>query len=525
MDYERACLIINPRAGQNFAKLNDLLAVFWAAGWKTDIAIKVYGGHAMKLATRAAEEGYDLVIAYGGDGTLSQVMNGVMNARGQRCVVGLIPGGTANQWASELGIPIDPVKAAITLVTSQMRKVDIGHIDVRELIIPDVHAMDGQDQKQQDARPSQHRNVKARSKAKHHFLLTAGLGIDAAVISNVSKSLKYRMGRLAFGVAAMHKMGEQHPFPVQIKARGAGDDNNILWEGRAIQVLLGNTRRYADVVELTPYAHIDDGILDMCVITSGTPLSTMQQITSLLLRRKPDDTTTEYFHGTHFVVSIPATIDIQLDGSAVKLKDYLGKSDWKALQQTPDPEQVMVDYHFRAMPYALRVAVPRGYSGDLFEEDSTHGEAHRAQKQSTDVETEAAGFHERINTGLFESKAEAGEDEQAKLADDKASEESQREIPQLVTRLLDHGRKVKVVAVSAKLEKNDMYIVAGGAVNSSTGEIKPVAVQIKDNTILLRYNGETAPPDIVEQLREGMEIMVEGKKNKRGVIAAQRVVV
>lgn len=70
-----------------------------------------------------------------------------------------------------------------------------------------------------------------------------------------------------------------------------------------------------------------------------------------------------------------------------------------------------------------------------------------------------------------------------------------------------------------------MYIVAGGAVNSSTGEIKPVAVQIKDDTIMLHYNGETAPPDIVEQLREGMEIMVEGKKNKRGVIAAQRVVV
>src|ERR1700730_17511413 len=83
MDCKRACLIINPRAGQNFAKLNDLLAVFWAAGWKTDIAIKVYGGHAMKLATRAAEKGYDLVIAFGGDGTLSQVMNGVMNAREQ----------------------------------------------------------------------------------------------------------------------------------------------------------------------------------------------------------------------------------------------------------------------------------------------------------------------------------------------------------------------------------------------------------------------------------------------------------
>src|SRR5947209_10230101 len=161
MDYERACLIINPRAGQNFAKLNDLLAVFWAAGWKTDIAIKVYGGHAMKLATRAAEEGYDLVIAYGGDGTLCQVVNGVMNARGQRCVVGLIPGGTVNQWAREVGIPADPVKAALTLVNSQVRKIDIGHIDLQELIIPETRANNGQDR---DAQPSRHIKVKARSK-------------------------------------------------------------------------------------------------------------------------------------------------------------------------------------------------------------------------------------------------------------------------------------------------------------------------------------------------------------------------
>src|ERR1700694_238629 len=127
----------------------------------------------------------------------------------------------------------------------------------------------------------------------------------------------------------------------------------------------------------------------------------------------------------------------------------------------------MVDYHFRAMPYALRVAIPRAYSGDLFEEDSAHGEAHRAQKQSTDVKTGAAGSHERINAGLFESKAEPGEDEQAKLPDDKSFEESQREVSQLVTRLLDHGRKVKVVGVSAKLEKKDMYIVVGSAINSS----------------------------------------------------------
>ncbi|TMC89041.1 MAG: diacylglycerol kinase family lipid kinase, partial [Chloroflexi bacterium] len=121
MKCKKACLVINPRAGQNLAKLSDVIAVLSAVGWKTDIAIKEYGGHSMELATRAAEKNYDLVIAYGGDGTLNQVVNGVMNAKGQQSIVGLIPGGTANVWAGEIGIPADPVKAALMLVNSECR--------------------------------------------------------------------------------------------------------------------------------------------------------------------------------------------------------------------------------------------------------------------------------------------------------------------------------------------------------------------------------------------------------------------
>jgi diacylglycerol kinase family enzyme len=125
-----AYLVINPRSGKNLAKLSDILAVFSAAGWKTDLALKEFGGHTMKLATEGAEAGYDLVIGYGGDGTLNQVVNGVMAAKGRRCIVGVIPGGTANVWARQIGLPEDPVKAALGLVNSEGRKVDIGHVGV-----------------------------------------------------------------------------------------------------------------------------------------------------------------------------------------------------------------------------------------------------------------------------------------------------------------------------------------------------------------------------------------------------------
>ncbi len=118
MRCKKACLVINPRAGENLTKLMDILAVLSAAGMKTDIELKEYGGQTMELATKAAEDNYDLVIAYGGDGTVNQVVNGVMNAKGQHSVVGVIPGGTANVWASEVSIPDDAVKAALALVES-----------------------------------------------------------------------------------------------------------------------------------------------------------------------------------------------------------------------------------------------------------------------------------------------------------------------------------------------------------------------------------------------------------------------
>ncbi|HCI82010.1 MAG TPA: diacylglycerol kinase, partial [Ktedonobacter sp.] len=130
MHVKKASLIINPRTGQNVAKITDVLAIFSAAGWKTDIALKEYGGQTMELANEAAQEKRNLVIAYGGDGTLNQVVNGVMNTKGQHNIIGVIPGGTANVWAGEVGIPSDPVKAALTLVNSEARKVDIGHVAI-----------------------------------------------------------------------------------------------------------------------------------------------------------------------------------------------------------------------------------------------------------------------------------------------------------------------------------------------------------------------------------------------------------
>src|SRR6266550_4466989 len=362
--HKRARLVINPRDGQNVTNITAMIAVLSAAGWKTDIALKEYGGQSVELATRAAEEGYDLVLGYGGDGTLNQVLNGAMNVKGCRSVLGVIPGGTANVWATEIGVPHDPLKAVLALLESEARTIDIGYVEVQGLTLPAA------DQQKQDEKPGQKsrkaQKKGARPKALHHFLLMAGLGLDAAIMEHSSDALKHRFGPLAVGLTAVKELPALHPFPVEIRVGDAGQHGDVAWKGEALQIVIGNTRHYANVVQITPDAYLDDGMIDVGVIKPGDPLTGIEQISSILLRHKPDHVTTEYFHGPSIVISVPASIELQLDGSTKKLKDFLSKTDRQALQHAGKDQQVMVNYRFAALPRAAQVAIPHTYHGGLF---------------------------------------------------------------------------------------------------------------------------------------------------------------
>ncbi len=497
MRRQRVCLIINPRDGQNLSKLSGILAVFAAAGWHTDIALKEYGGHTMELATKAARQGYDLVIAYGGDGTLNQVVNGAMNGKKQKSIIGVLPGGTVNQRAAEVDVPQDPLKAALALVSSNVREVDVARVEVTSLTYlpttqkeqPPGVVVNGKKEDKRKGKPS--------SKARQHFLLMAGLGIDAAVMGRVNKTLKHHIGIAAVGVAAAEEMTAQHAFPVEISVTGKGRDTEGVWQGEALQVVVGNTRRYANRVEMTAGASIDDGILDACVITAGDPLSTVQQIASFLFRRKPDNQATEFFRGAHLSIHMPASIALQLDGSTVRLKDYLSKSDRKALQQAGDAEHVMVTYQFDALPRALRVAIPCEYDDTLFEKSPNGGTASSPEQEET----------------IDGPSQEPG------------TSSTRKQSHEQLDSLLEHGRKVTVVGVTTHRDTKRTSIVAGNTAKLSTGETRPVAICIDDKTTLLKQTGEPATAADIQRLEENMEIVVEGKKSKRGVIQATGVVI
>ena len=495
MRRKRVCLIINPRAGHNVARISDLIAVFAAAGWKTDIALKVYPGQALQLAARAARQNYDLVVAYGGDGTINRVVNGVLNARG-RSIVGVIPGGTANEWAVEIGLPLDPMHAALTLVNSDARTIDLGYMRVQGLTFPHSarHESD-----QQPALPRgkkvRKKQAEATTKGKPRFLLMAGLGNDAAILPYISKSFKYQVGSRAFEVAAAQKLTDLRPFLVEIRSIDDAGDATLLWRGDAWQVLVANARLYGSIVDIAPDAYLDDGKLDVCVLTVGNLFATIGQITSLLLRRKPDDETAEYFQATHFSIRAPASIGMHLDGSLAKLRNYLSKADREALQRADDPSQVMVEYRFNVLPGALQVAIPRIYDDTLFKKSPGNEEAHALSQ------------------------------EQKETQDNDRIVEGPQEAPELINALLKHGLKMTVVGVAPNPDRKNTYIIAGTVQNQKTGDAVPVAVPVDDNVVVTNRAGEYNSAAALQELQEGAVVVLDGKKSRRGVIRATRIVI
>lgn len=534
MRVKKASLIINPRTGQNVAKLTDVLAIFAAAGWKTETALKEYGGHTMELANEAAQEKCNLVIAYGGDGTLNQVVNGVMNMKGQRSIVGVIPGGTANVWAGEVGIPSDPVKAALTLVNSEARKVDIGHVAIdhisfldERIPVEDNSQIFSQEVSKVD---SEKKVIRKKDKAKHHFLLMAGLGIDAAIMGGVSKPLKYRIGPLAVGLSAMKELPTQRPYPVEIRT---SSDGKPLWRGEALQIVIGNTRRYADIAEMTPNAYIDDGVLDVCVITAGDPLTTMQQLSSLVLRRRPDNLTAEYFHHNCLYISVPASVPMQLDGSVVKLKDYLNKAEYTRLQQAGMSEKdnrAMITYRVEAMPRVLDVAIPCAYNDQLFERAQDVSHAHNQKGEKVPVSTHIQENHEQTDV---QRHVEA---EVTLAASQKAHSKGRHQKKHTTQSVQDvqglqevavgdiEGRSVTVLGKTPNPEKQGEYIIAGTTVKQATGEQRPVAVVVNGDTQVYSREGVRTSVEMMRDVQEGMSILVEGKKSKRGVMVAKRLI-
>src|SRR5437763_8535915 len=215
-------LILNGKAAGHDA-LQAAIARQRAAGYTIDVRVTSEKGDARGFMAEIRE--VDLLIAAGGDGTLNEVIHGLMELPiAARPVLGVVPLGTANDFATGCGIPRDPEKALALCIEGNASPIDVGKAN------------------------------------DHWFLNVASVGFGAEVTATTSPELKRLLGPVAYGVMGAILAINVH----QYHGRLILPDRQITGSGPV--AIVGNGRQTGGGVQVAPRAGIDDGLLDVLVV-------------------------------------------------------------------------------------------------------------------------------------------------------------------------------------------------------------------------------------------------------------------
>jgi diacylglycerol kinase family enzyme len=234
----RMLIVVNPYATTVSDRLRQLILHALEARYEIDAVDTEAPGHATELCREAAHEGYDVVVAFGGDGTVNEVANGLVGSPTPLCC---LPGGSTNVYVKMLGIPNDPIDATEHLLGMvddwRPRKVDVGVVNGR------------------------------------CFAFSSGLGLDASVVARVDSKprLKARFGPWFFTWAAVNTFTRRYLLrPPRLVARIAGER----LEGVTAVVQNGSPFTFflSRPIEIAQEATLDSGTLSACVLHRARPI-------------------------------------------------------------------------------------------------------------------------------------------------------------------------------------------------------------------------------------------------------------
>jgi diacylglycerol kinase (ATP) len=274
---QSATVIVNPVSPNLPSRRHLREAASWlhSQGWQADWAFTRSPGDATVIAARAAQEGRSLVVVCGGDGTINETVNGLA---GSQTALAVIPAGTANVWVKEVGIPRQPIAALEVAVRGQARRMDIGRASA----------------------PSGER--------ERYFFLMAGLGLDGRIAASLSPKVKRYLGATAYALTAVRESLRYRAQRVKLIV----DDEPL--ETRLLMMVVGNTRNYAGITQVTSRAYADDGLLDACIFegrhTLDIILHTLRVAAQAHLRAGP----VLYRRARRLEVHSETPLPVQLDG-------------------------------------------------------------------------------------------------------------------------------------------------------------------------------------------------------------------
>lgn len=242
-------------------------------------------GDARRLAAEAVGDGFDVIAAAGGDGTVNEVLNGIGDAGGfERTRFGVLPLGTVNVFARDLKIPLRLEYAWEMLRRGRERILDLPQVEF-----------------------SQNGGVK-----KQLFVQLAGAGLDARAIELVSWKHKKKIGPLAYIVAGLKALREKKPL-IQAAENPRGANSSFNGE----LVMIGNGKLYGGKFQIFPQADFNDGLLDVCIIPRTDFGTLLRCGPGLFLRLRLPEGAVKRFRAATFELSGDANASFQLDGEGI----------------------------------------------------------------------------------------------------------------------------------------------------------------------------------------------------------------
>lgn len=267
-------LIVNPAAGggrvrRRWPRLEAALrerGVSWQAFWTED------AGHATDLAERASQQGYDAVVAVGGDGTLNEVVNGAI---GSDVPVGLIPLGTGVDFSRSARLPRSPGEALDVILSGNVRRVDVGVVNDR------------------------------------YFCNVAGTGFDATVADRINRSGLKRGGMLPYIQAIFQTLFTYNNSPFKISL----DDET--YEVTSLLMAVANGRYYGGGLMICPEAELEDGSFDVCIVGDVGKFSTLLLLPRVFSGGHRTHPLVQFVRARRVTVEGPTDLRIQADGELI----------------------------------------------------------------------------------------------------------------------------------------------------------------------------------------------------------------
>jgi diacylglycerol kinase (ATP) len=248
---------------------------------------------------QALESGADAVLAFGGDGTARVVAEALCRTG---VPLGLLPAGTGNLLARNLGIPPGRLEQALEIaLTGRDRAVDVGRAEI--------------DLSGDDAEP-----------VREAFLVMAGVGFDAEVMAAVDPTLKERVGWFAYVVAGVRRLrGRRTQVTIKI-------DDGPAMQRRVRAVVIGNCGTLTAGIPLMPAAMVDDGWLDLVIVSPRTVIGWLAVSTSVITRTR--NPAVEHARCRSVEIRAERPLHVQLDG------DTAGTA--KVLRASVDPLALVI---------------------------------------------------------------------------------------------------------------------------------------------------------------------------------------